>query len=357
MYKYVDPFEAYKSTRPYQGQKCSVVMPCRDRLDHLQISLPRWLEQTYKNFDIVLVDYGSEEPIYPAVKRIAREYNCDIALNPDSEWKRLSNYQKITIFRLEDMKEFSMSHACNYGIRNSVSDTIQVCGCDTIPVPFYLELAIQSIDDNTFSMRQIGRMCFPKKFWWRINGYQEFCEGWGAEDADFCVRMLQNSSCVGIKAEYIASINHAEERRTNAYKTQDKHESNINNHDKCQEYFHKYGPIGNYNVIPGNEKPLQIKDNNMGYIHYSMSKESETFQVISTRSSIADSFVANGIRYNAAYVAGVEQNLDPKSILSPELPEPHSTIEIKNPSVNSILLNLRSIVIEHANQNTQNIKY
>lgn len=123
-------FESTAIYPPYYFQKTCVIMPIKDRGSYLRRSLPHWLSQTYRRFEIVIVDYNSEENIIPWIEPVAKHFGVKFDVEPDHT-KRYDEYNKISVFRMEGVEGWNMSHALNYGITHSTSDVLTIAGCDT----------------------------------------------------------------------------------------------------------------------------------------------------------------------------------------------------------------------------------
>jgi len=154
----------------------------------LNSTLPRWLEQIYQNIQICIVDYSSDKPIYPHVKRYATRYHVDLDYNVDH------SDAKISLLRVEGQSGFNMSHAINYALKRTTSDVISIAGTESLSVPFYIECAMAAIDHNVFTRCIRGRLTFPRAMIDEVNGYPEAMEYWGAEDDILAWQLQQNGN-------------------------------------------------------------------------------------------------------------------------------------------------------------------
>lgn len=189
--------------RPYYGKKVCVIIPCKDRMDMLNSTLPRWLEQIYPNYQICIVDYSSKQNIYPHILRYANRYHVDIDYNQD-----FSN-AKISVLRLEGQETFNMSHAINYALRRTNADVYSIAGTDSVASPFYLEIVMMCVDSNIFTRCMRGRISFTRKMIDDVNGYPENLKYWGAED-DVVIWQIQQNGNYLIDVSYLLvhDINH-----------------------------------------------------------------------------------------------------------------------------------------------------
>lgn len=243
-------FESTSSYPPYYFKKTCVIMPCKDRGEYLRRSLPHWLSQTYKRFEIILIDYNSEEHILKWVEPVAEQFGVKVDVEPDPS-KRYDEYNKISLFRMEAVEGWNMSHALNYGIHRANCDVLTIAGCDTIPDPRYLDTVLTILNDNVIPVVWWGRITFPRKYWEMVNGYQEICDRWGFEDVDFRGRMTAALDCqiVEISRDYCPCIRHFNGEVRD-------YDGNSINRKKCASYYRMYGYIGNYGIPPGDVMPV-----------------------------------------------------------------------------------------------------
>ena len=238
----------------YYSKKASVILPCFNCNEVLRFSLPFWLSQTYKKFDIILIDYGSDDIIYSDIGPISQKFNVKIN---DSEQVSKNNYDifdKITILRTNN-KEFNIPHAINYGIIRSTSDVIITADPYLLPDAHYIEIIMHLVSDVTFA-RFRNSSSFERTAWYKINGYQEFILPVGYKNNDFNMRMqrigYKESKISDAFAKYInndsASIAIIEDS-ANATQLYD-------------DYINRYGVIANYTLSPGQNAPIQKLDNN-----------------------------------------------------------------------------------------------
>lgn len=205
--------------------KISVVITCYNNLDVLKVTLPRWKRQTYKNYEIVVVDDGSKnsKEIEEFVTGLGYKY----------------------FFQEDD--GYRIASARNLGVWNSTGDRILFTDSDIIPHDNLLIEHIASSDDNTIvvgprshilstgditrytkgdikpvdvvakdkriegafeSIRQ-NRCLDPwehvhgcnfsvdRPALMRVNGFDEEFDGkWGAEDVDLAFRLIRSNIAV-----------------------------------------------------------------------------------------------------------------------------------------------------------------
>lgn len=240
----------------YYFGKTTVILPCRDRNDFLLHSLAAWLAQTYQPFEVVIVDYNSSQPVFPEAESIAKRYGFTAELNPPCDPERYAKYSKVSVIRVENVDTWNMAHALNIGVRRTTSDVISIAGCDTIPDPRYLETVMHIVDDTTSTVITQGRMTYPRYLWYRVNGYQEMCQGWGSEDCDFKYRVSKQVRVLEINPMLCPDLEHDDESRGGKHFVA----NGIMNLFKTQKYMLHHGHIANYAILPGGEEPILEKD-------------------------------------------------------------------------------------------------
>lgn len=250
----VDRFDDWYNTStypPYYFGKTCVIMPCRNRNEFLTHSIPAWLSQSYQRFELVLIDYNSRRSVYADAKPIADKFGVEIELNPDTSRDRYVDYSKITVFTVAEVKQWNMAHALNFGIKRTTSDVISIAGCDTVPDPRYLELALHMTSERQLASVWCGRVTFPRKVWAELNGYQEMCTGWGYEDNDWRFRVTRSGYQIQeMNVMMCPSVAHVSLRGRNA------RESSAKNKVKCRRYVNRHGLIGNYSLETGGDWPI-----------------------------------------------------------------------------------------------------
>lgn len=233
----------------YYSKKASVIIPCFNCSEVLRFSVPFWISQTYKTFDIVLVDYSSDEPVYNNIMPVAQKYNIKINTSEEKSKNGYDVFDKITILRLENTATFNIPHAINYAVTRSTSDVVVVADPYILPDAHYLEIIMHLVSDNTFA-RFRNSSSFERTAWYKVNGYQEFVVPVGYKNNDFNTR-IQRSGYKEVKisdafAKYInndsASIAVAD--------------VSIGSLQLYDNYIDMYGIIANYTLSPGGNIPI-----------------------------------------------------------------------------------------------------
>lgn len=176
--------------RPYINKKVTVIIPCKNRDLSLFQVLPHWFCQI-KKAQIVIVDYDSRSSLYTLVREICNRHKRSLA------YDQHHSDADCVILPLKNKVFFNMSHAINYAITKTTSDVISIAGCESLPAPYYLEIACNIIDDYTFTRCIRGRLTYPRRMIEKINGYPELMEYWGGEDDLVAYQMVrQGARCV-----------------------------------------------------------------------------------------------------------------------------------------------------------------
>ena len=186
--------------RPYLNKKVTVILPCKCRDLSLFQILPAWFCQI-KQSQIVIVDYSSHNSLYGLV-RIACE-RCQKTLDYDIPHSDAD----CLILTVKNKSFFNMSHAINYAITKTSSDVISIAGCESLPAPYYLEIACNIIDDRTFTRCIRGRLTYPRKMVEDINGYPEMMEYWGGEDDVVAHQFVQKgATCIDLDYHMVRNM-------------------------------------------------------------------------------------------------------------------------------------------------------
>jgi glycosyltransferase involved in cell wall biosynthesis len=176
----------------------SVIIPCYNHGKYLNFAIDSVLAQTYSNFEIILVDDGSDDPETIIL--------IDSYLNP-----------RIKIIRTKNQ---GVSAARNCGIFQSNGQYILPLDSDNILHPKYIEMTIPFLKDydviytnlEYFGARNEKMLIldftietqltfnivdntalFKKKFWQKVGGYDETLKiGW--EDWDFWLKLVSTGA-------------------------------------------------------------------------------------------------------------------------------------------------------------------
>ena len=179
----------------------SIIYPYRNRdLKRLKNSFNSLESQTVPNFEVFLIDYGSNPSVSNAVQNLCKDY-------------RFIQY----IFHPTQFQPWNKSKALNSVIKNLDSDFCFVADVDMIFHPAFVENATALQDPRKVIYFQVGFLSpeelekndrfeeynnyrkstreatgmslFPVKALQKLRGFDEFYHFWGAEDTDMHVRL------------------------------------------------------------------------------------------------------------------------------------------------------------------------
>lgn len=126
--------------RPFYEKKISVILLYNNHRGKLSFLLPKWIEQTYTNFQIIIVDQKSKNNPFINIKNILKRYGWSYTINeihPDV---------KLAYLREED-DNLSYDKLIGKTIDKINSDIICLPG-NSIPYPFYLDIAMLNLEAN-----------------------------------------------------------------------------------------------------------------------------------------------------------------------------------------------------------------
>lgn len=156
--------------------KVSVIIPCKSRLSHLKQCLPTVLAQTYKDIEIICVDYNCPEETFDYVRRNFKDsrivnVRCNVKPN-----------------------EWSLSAARNQGFLASIGEIVLFIDADAILEPGFIEAHVNALVPGSFfcgwGYKSATGCCmvYARDFK-AINGYNEALQGYGFEDIDLYTRL------------------------------------------------------------------------------------------------------------------------------------------------------------------------
>ena len=194
--------------------KISIILGYRNRdKNRVKRCLEFISKQTYKNFEVIFVDYGSDEEYQSQIKPLVESFDfCHYVYNNTigMPWNR--------------------SHSLNTGIRFSTGEYLLFGDVDILYPDNFLETLITETKENThiynsmyllpeaFSEWEMlknqpidfyntGKTAkgpafyIKKEYMEKIGGFDEFYCFWGAEDRDLCTRL----SRLGLKEKWLTN--------------------------------------------------------------------------------------------------------------------------------------------------------
>lgn len=200
----------------------SIIIPCKNRLQHLLKCLPTVLAQTWQDIQVIVVDFNCHEiwkwdykdEIFDDRLEIHR---IDVA---DSHW--------------------NLSQARNSGYKFVKGDRILFLDADTILHPAFIEMEVKKLNENTFGSgltsppwNGCGCSFVLKSQFLKVRGYNEAMEGWGMEDMNFYHRMqLQGYNHFEFDPKLISNIPHDDSLRNQFHNGEDKYKTLEENNQK-----------------------------------------------------------------------------------------------------------------------------
>jgi len=165
----------------------SIIIPCKNRLDHLKKTLLFVGRQTVEDMECVVVDYNCPQG---TIDYINENYNgtkirCVKAAVGEGEW--------------------NLSASRNFGYKHAGGDLLCFIDADTRIMPQFLDDCLARIKDNCFMSGQdsppwhcCGCAMMYKADFEKVKGYNEMLKGWGFEDYDMYERLKK----IGINQMY-----------------------------------------------------------------------------------------------------------------------------------------------------------
>lgn len=200
----------------------SIIIPCKNRLEHLLKCLPTVLAQTWKDLQVIIVDFNCPE-IY---KWKFNEEFCDDRLN---------------VLRV-NVKEshWNLSEARNAGLKTATGDRLLFLDADTLLHPTFIEMEVKRLNDTNFGSgltsppwNGCGCSFVTKDQFLSVRGYNEAMEGWGMEDMNFYHRMqLEGYNRFEFDPKLISNIPHDDSLRNQFHNGDDKYKTLEENNQK-----------------------------------------------------------------------------------------------------------------------------
>jgi len=236
------------------GERCTVIIPCMNREDHLIGSIPQWLEQTYHNMQLVIVDYSSARLLADKVFESTNKYGASFLYN------YYNAETDVVLLRIDNQQYFNLAHAYNYAVTRIESTVVSLACADSCPFDYYLDVCLNMLEENCLVQIHQGLFTLNRSLYLKLNGFQEFGVGWGAEEDDFRQRAhISGARIVSLPKHLVYQIpNNRQEKEQNRY-VKDIFESARMNHGRFRQYISKFGYKGNYGEPIGQNQPVEFK--------------------------------------------------------------------------------------------------
>ncbi len=247
------PFNAqadYAVTHPHKcpvyypeavDRSLTIVVTCKDRLDHLKLSLPSFLQQ---NVSVVVVDYA-----------------CPQATGA---WVT-AHYPEVKVVNVTDQSDFHLARARNAGARVVTSTWIAFLDADLLLEPHWMAcLALRPgyyFVPMPAKLSMTGCCVVEQSIWQQVGGYDEVIQGWGGDDLGFYLFCR----AIGIRPAGWDSatahvLEHTDEQRTRYYAEKDKEVTNL----RTRRYLDY---LGRWIVANKGIPPVQIRQKYYGMAH------------------------------------------------------------------------------------------
>lgn len=205
--------------------KVSIIIPCKNRLDHLQQTLPLVLSQEYPDFEVVVVDYNCPQKTWQWVEGlVSPKVKCVVAdVGPD---------------------EWSLSAARNFGYKHSTGDMLFFLDADAkLLEKDFLTRHVEHCVDGSFICgwgcgTATGCMMLRRSAFELVRGYNEAIKSYGYEDIEIFNRLQQGLAQE--KRNWISGIEciaHGDEWRNYYHGGKDPMQTNEENWHIAQREF------------------------------------------------------------------------------------------------------------------------
>lgn len=153
--------------------KVSVIIPCKNRLNHLKETLPLVMGQSYSDFEVLVIDYNCPQRSGEYSEKMgATTVYCDVAPN-----------------------EWSLSAARNQGYFHAKGEMLLFLDADAVlSDPDFIAKHVNYCVDGSFICgwgvgEATGCCMLRKRAFEAADGYNELIKSWGAEDIRFYQRL------------------------------------------------------------------------------------------------------------------------------------------------------------------------
>ena len=194
--------------------RISAVTTCKDRLAHLQQTLPRLLAEPFH--EVVLVDF-----------------DCP---SHAGDWVQ-ATFPSVKVVRVTETPIFHLARARNLGAAAaSGSEWLFFMDVDTEIEPGFLGEMAERLGPGGFyralplAFELCGTIFVTRADYERVGGYDEAIQGWGSEDED----IVEQLEAIGRErrsydARWVSAISHDDELRTRHHRIKDRGANNAVN--------------------------------------------------------------------------------------------------------------------------------
>lgn len=196
----------------------SLVIPIKNRLPHLKECLPTWLNQTYTDFEIIIVDMSCPQ-------FSGRWVDDNI-----TDTRVRVHYKNVR------PKYWNLCEARNEGIREAKGAIVGVFDADTLMQPTFIEESLSRLTERSFmNGNGVGHnhgCCIAHRYlFYEVGGYNELLKGWGFDDESLYRRMRKAGVTeLTFKDELVYLIPHDDKMRVEYQNYKNIQASNHNNY-------------------------------------------------------------------------------------------------------------------------------
>lgn len=186
-------------------KKVSIIIPCKNRLDHLKQTLPTVLMQSYPEIEVIVVDYNCPQN---TGEWVLAYYNTNI------------KHPVKVVYADVEPNEWSLSAARNLGYKHSTGEILFFLDADALLTDInFVQKHVEHCVEGSFVCGwgwhdATGCMMCHKSAFEAVKGYNELIKSWGAEDIKMYDRLQYE---VGIEKRIwlggIETIKHGDEWR------------------------------------------------------------------------------------------------------------------------------------------------
>lgn len=171
----------------------SIVVVCKNRLAHLQQTLPRMVQQSFT--EVVVVDYGCEQGT--------------------ADWVK-GNFPSAKVVSVTDDPLFCLARARNIGASQAAHEILCFVDADVLinmDIGKWVKENLQEqrfyVSGNRRDFELNGFMICTKSHFLAVGGYDEAFSGWGGEDWDMYERLILLGNKPGfLPREALTAIKH-----------------------------------------------------------------------------------------------------------------------------------------------------
>lgn len=176
----------------------SIITTCKDRLHHLQQTLPEMVSQSFS--EVIVVDYGCTQGT--------------------AEWVR-ANHPSVHVVTVSDDPIFCISRARNLGAEKSRSKFLLFADADIRIRGDLGDWIVKNARPECYynapppmHSNVLGTLVCAKKSFAEIGGFDEAYRGWGGEDWDIRAALdLAKIECASFPESYLVPIEHSDAER------------------------------------------------------------------------------------------------------------------------------------------------